>query len=142
VDARIINRRDLDFVLYELLEVEGLASRARYSEHSREVFDAVIDTACRIAAEQFASHGAKGDENEPRFENGRAGEPRLRVSFGSSLAVTTGHATVKAPGPPGSIEKGAEERRGYVLTATSPAAGTVRFEVTLELLGSSAARQR
>ncbi len=69
--ARIINRRDLDFVLYELLEVEALAARARYSEHSREVFDAVIDTACRIAAEQFASHGAKGDENEPRFENGR-----------------------------------------------------------------------
>ena len=31
----------------------------------------MIDTACRIAAEQFASHGAKGDENEPRFENGR-----------------------------------------------------------------------
>jgi len=82
------------------------------------------------------------DGSGTRFENGRAGEPRLRVSFGSSLAVTTGHATVKAPGPPGSIEKGAEERRGYVLTATSPAAGTVRFEVTLELLGSSAARQR
>lgn len=71
MEARIVNRRDLEFVLYELLQVEALASRERYREHSREVFDAVIDSAYRIATEQFASHGHKGDENEPRFENGR-----------------------------------------------------------------------
>jgi alkylation response protein AidB-like acyl-CoA dehydrogenase len=66
-----INRRDLDFVLYELLEVERLCERSRYREHSRATFDAVLDTAARIAAEQFATHNRLGDEHEPRFEAGR-----------------------------------------------------------------------
>jgi hypothetical protein len=39
---------------------------------------------------------------------------------------------VKAPGPPGSIEKGVEEPRGYVLTATAPAAATVRLEIAID----------
>jgi hypothetical protein len=71
-----------------------------------------------------------------RFQNGKNGEPRLRVSFVSpaDITVTTGPATVKAPGPPGSIEKGVEEPRGYALSAASRAAGAIRFEVTLELL--------
>jgi Domain of unknown function (DUF4962)/Heparinase II/III-like protein len=68
------------------------------------------------------------------FTSGGAGEPALRVSFASPSPVTvaTGRATVKAPGPPGSIEKGVEEPRGYVLTATAPAAATVRLEVALD----------
>jgi hypothetical protein len=74
-----------------------------------------------------------------RFHNGSAGTPRLRVSFVSptDIAVTTGRATVKAPGPPGSIEKGVEEQRGHVLTATARAAETIRFEVTLEMVAAA-----
>jgi alkylation response protein AidB-like acyl-CoA dehydrogenase len=71
MDVRIVNRRDLDFILYELLEVETLTKRERYRDHSRETFDAVIDTASKIAAEQFAPHAREADEHEPRFENGR-----------------------------------------------------------------------
>ena len=72
-----------------------------------------------------------------RFDNGQAGEPRLRVSFMSppDVAVTTGRATVKAPGPPGSIEKGVKEQRGYALMATTRVAVTIRVEVTLEVIG-------
>jgi alkylation response protein AidB-like acyl-CoA dehydrogenase len=66
-----ISRRDLEFVLYELLEVERLCERSRYREHSRATFDAVLDTAARIAAEQFATHSRQADQNEPRFEDGR-----------------------------------------------------------------------
>jgi hypothetical protein len=44
---------------------------------------------------------------------------------------------VKAPGPPGSIEKGTEEQRGYVLTAAARAAASIRFDVTLELIPAS-----
>jgi hypothetical protein len=60
------------------------------------------------------------------------------VSFAAptDAAVKPGRATVNAPGPPGSIEKGAEQQRGYVLTATAPAAETVHFEVTLEVLAA------
>jgi alkylation response protein AidB-like acyl-CoA dehydrogenase len=71
MQSRIINRRDLDFMLYELLDLEGLCWRERYREHSRETIDAVLDTALQIATEKFAPHNRKADENEPRFENGR-----------------------------------------------------------------------
>jgi hypothetical protein len=70
-----------------------------------------------------------------RFHNGKAGEPALLVSFASpkDLAVTAGAATVKAPGAPGSIEKGLEEQRGYALRAIAPAAAAFKFDVTLEV---------
>ncbi len=64
----IINRRDLTFQLYELLNVEGLCERQRFSEHNREVFDAILDTAERIAREHFEPHAALLDENEPHFD--------------------------------------------------------------------------
>ncbi len=69
--STIVNRRDLDFLLYELLEVETLCFRDRFREHSRETFGAVLDTALAIATEKFAPHARKADENEPRFENGK-----------------------------------------------------------------------
>jgi hypothetical protein len=70
-----------------------------------------------------------------RFHNGKAGESSLHVSFATpkDLAVAAGPATVKTPGAPGSIEKGVEEQRGYMLRATAPAAAAFRFEVTLEV---------
>ena len=71
MESRIINRRDLDFVLYELLDLENLCWRDRYKEHSRETLDAVLDTAMQIAEEKFAPHNRKADENEPRFVDGR-----------------------------------------------------------------------
>ena len=63
------------------------------------------------------------------------GNDHLRISFAApgGVAITTGEATVKSPGPPGSIEKGPEERRGYVLKASAPAALSHAFDVTLEL---------
>ena len=69
--SKLLNRRDLDFILYELLDVESLTKRPRFAEHSRETFDAALDTAAKIAEEKFAPHNRKADLNEPRFENGR-----------------------------------------------------------------------
>jgi alkylation response protein AidB-like acyl-CoA dehydrogenase len=68
---RLVNRRDFAFILYELLETESLCTRARFAEHSRETFDAALDTAHRIAAEHFAPHNRKGDLNEPTFDGER-----------------------------------------------------------------------
>ena len=67
----ILSRRDLDFLLHEWLDVEGLVKRRRYAEHSRETFDAVLDLAEQIATEHFAPHNRMADENEPRVVDGR-----------------------------------------------------------------------
>jgi alkylation response protein AidB-like acyl-CoA dehydrogenase len=69
--ALLINRRDLAFVLYELLDTEQLAQRPRFADHSRDTFDAALDTAERIATEHFAPHNRKGDLEEPTFDGER-----------------------------------------------------------------------
>ena len=68
---KIINRRDLEFVLFELLDAESLTERPRFADHSRETFLAALDTAEAIAAEKFATHNRKIDEHEPQFDGQR-----------------------------------------------------------------------
>ena len=68
MQSKLLNRRDLDFILYELLDVEALTRRPRFAEHSRETFDAALNTAAKIAEEKFAPHNRKSDLNEPRFD--------------------------------------------------------------------------
>jgi len=66
--TRILDERDLAFHLYEFLDTERLLQRERYAEQSREIFDATLATARRIAEERFAPHLAKGDADEPAFD--------------------------------------------------------------------------
>ena len=68
----LLSSRNLAFELYEVLDAEGLTQRERFAEHNRETFDAAIGTARSIAEKFFAPHNRKGDENEPRYENGQA----------------------------------------------------------------------
>ena len=67
----LLNRRDLEFLLYEWLDVEQLTKRERHADHSRESFDDVLDLAERIATEHFATHNRKSDGQEPRFDGER-----------------------------------------------------------------------
>ncbi|WP_346308951.1 acyl-CoA dehydrogenase [Limnohabitans sp.] len=71
MNAPLIARRDLDFQLYEVHNASDLTSHPRYSDHSRETFDAVIDTATRMAETLFAPHNRLADEQEPQVVNGR-----------------------------------------------------------------------
>ena len=64
----LLNERDITFLLYELLDTANLLQRERYREHSREIFDATLQTARTIAEKYFANHNAKGDANEPTFD--------------------------------------------------------------------------
>jgi len=69
--SRLISRRDLEFLLHEWLDVSSLCSRERFSDHSRETFDAALDTAERIASEAFLPHRRKSDLEEPEFDGER-----------------------------------------------------------------------
>ena len=71
--SMLINRRDLDFMLYELLDVEALTGRPRFAEHGRETFAAALDTAHEIAERHFAPHNARADANEPTFDGDTVG---------------------------------------------------------------------
>ncbi len=64
-------RSTLDFLLYQWLDVEALNQRERFADHSRETFDAVLDTCERIAREKYAPFNRLVDTQEPRFDGER-----------------------------------------------------------------------
>ena len=63
--AAPLSRRDLEFLLYEWLDVEKLTTRDRFSEHSRETFDAILELSEDLATKRFAPVNKIGDQNEP-----------------------------------------------------------------------------
>ena len=66
-------RTTLDFLLYDWLNADSLSRRSRFSDHSRETFDAVLDTCERIAREKYAPFNRLVDTQEPRTEMGADG---------------------------------------------------------------------
>lgn len=66
--STLLNRRNLDFLLYELLDAQALADLPGFEQHDRETFDAIIEAAFKLAEEKFADHAAKLDANEPTFD--------------------------------------------------------------------------
>lgn len=61
----IMSRRDLEFLLYEWLDVAALTRHQRFAEHSRETFDAVLDLSEQIATDHFAPLNRAADLHEP-----------------------------------------------------------------------------
>ncbi len=80
--SEIMSRRDLEFLLYEWLDVEALTTRERYAEHSRETFDGVLELSEQLATDQFAPHNRAADLEEPQVRR-RAGPPASRRSGGA-----------------------------------------------------------
>lgn len=68
MQSKILSRRDLDFLLYEWLDAVALTQRPRYADHSRETFNAALDTCEQIATDLFAPHNKKNDQQEPTFD--------------------------------------------------------------------------
>ncbi|MEO8280888.1 MAG: acyl-CoA dehydrogenase [Ideonella sp.] len=61
-------RQTIDFLLYDWLQVESLQARARFAEHNRATFDAVLDLCERLAADKFAPFNRIVDTEEPWFD--------------------------------------------------------------------------
>jgi alkylation response protein AidB-like acyl-CoA dehydrogenase len=82
--SRILSRRDLDFLLYEWLDVVTLTDRERFAEHSRDTFDAVLDLAEQIATNDFAPHNKLADATEPEVVDSKV---QLIPEIGKALRV-------------------------------------------------------
>jgi alkylation response protein AidB-like acyl-CoA dehydrogenase len=65
------SRRDLQFNLYELLQVEQLTQWAYFADHSRESFELVLDAAGQIADRLLRPLLTDMDRQEPQLEQGR-----------------------------------------------------------------------
>ena len=70
-------RSTLDFLLHDWLNAGALTQRPRFAEHSRETFDAVMDTCERIARDKYAPFNRLVDTEEPRTEQEPDGSLRV-----------------------------------------------------------------
>lgn len=70
-------RSTLDFLLHDWLHADALTQRPRFADHSRETFDAVLDTCERIAREKYAPFNRLVDTEEPRTETADDGSLRV-----------------------------------------------------------------
>nr|WP_091722598.1 acyl-CoA dehydrogenase [Mitsuaria sp. PDC51] len=89
----MLMRQTLDFLLYHWLKVDRLSARERFSEHSRETFDAVLDTCEKIAREKFAPFNRLADTEEPRFDGERV---HLPAATHEALAAYVGSGMLAA----------------------------------------------
>ncbi len=71
----IADRRDIDFVLYEQLEVEELTSHPRFREFNRKMFDITISEARNLAIKEILPTFAAGDREGVRLEDGKVFVP-------------------------------------------------------------------
>jgi len=81
-------RQTLDFLLYQWLDVEALSTRPRYADHSRETFDAVLDTCERIAREKYAPFNRTVDTEEPRWDGERVILPQATYEAQKAYAAS------------------------------------------------------
>lgn len=68
MSSLILSRQDIDFLLFDWLEVHNLTDRQRYEDHSKETFSSALDTYASIASDCFAPHNKKNDQCEPTFD--------------------------------------------------------------------------
>ena len=87
-------RPTLEFLLYQWLGIETLKARERFAEHSRETFDAVLETCERIAREKYAPFNRLIDTEEPRTETCSDGSLRVVLP----QATRDAHAAYAASG--------------------------------------------
>ena len=85
--SMIVDRRDLDFLLFELLGVENLLAHPRFGAYDRAAIAQMLDTAHEIAEDHFLPIAAEVDANEPTFVDGRVEMP---AGTGAALAAYAG----------------------------------------------------
>jgi butyryl-CoA dehydrogenase len=66
----LISDRDVEFLLYEMLDAPALCALPAFSEHSQETFDLYVQSSRRFAREVLFSSYKPMDERPARFENG------------------------------------------------------------------------
>jgi alkylation response protein AidB-like acyl-CoA dehydrogenase len=98
--GKTLSRADIDFNLFQVLQIDKLSSRPLYADLDREIFSAVLDTAETIATSHFQSFYRKSDLNEPSLENGAVQTlPELKAAI--DAFIDAGFMSAHAPADEG-----------------------------------------
>jgi alkylation response protein AidB-like acyl-CoA dehydrogenase len=80
--AMIVNRRDLDFLLFEVHGIDALFAEDRFRHLDRATFDSMLDTAQSLAEDAYLPLAALMDREEPVLEAGA-----VRLPEGVAAAI-------------------------------------------------------
>jgi len=69
--STIVNRRDLDFLMYETHNLNELLGHERYSDYDRESINAILDLSQSMAEDIFQPFAGHLDQNEPKYVDGK-----------------------------------------------------------------------
>ncbi len=72
----LADRRDIDFVLHEQLEVEKLSQNEKYAEFTKKTVDMIINEARNFAVKELLPTQSIGDEEGCKLENGKVSIPQ------------------------------------------------------------------
>jgi len=71
----IADRRDIDFVLHEQLQVDALSAHERFAEFNRKTVDLILNEARNLAVKEILPTRQVGDAEGVTFENGNVTVP-------------------------------------------------------------------
>lgn len=67
----LADRRDIDFVLHEQLNVEKLSQNEKYAEFTKKTVDMIINEARNFAVKELLPTQSEGDQEGCKLENGK-----------------------------------------------------------------------
>jgi alkylation response protein AidB-like acyl-CoA dehydrogenase len=73
--SQFVQRRDIDFLLHEVFDLETLFDAPRYRAHDRESISAMLESAETLAGKHFLPIAGLLDTDEPKFVEGRVEIP-------------------------------------------------------------------
>lgn len=110
----IVDRRDQQFVLFEMLGIQDLFQTEKYKEFSQETFEMLLEMAQKISEEEVLPRYMEGDREGAKFVDGAVQAPRCFHDL-QKIMVEGGWFTMSAPveaggqGLPYIIEKAVQE---------------------------------
>ncbi len=73
------NRRNIDFLLYEVFDLMSLSKFESFKDHKKETYSLVLDAAEQLAEKELRPFLTEMDRKEPQFQNGKVNvHPQVR----------------------------------------------------------------
>ncbi len=92
--TKFFSERNLEFVLYQVHDVESLTQYDYYAQHNRKMFNMVLKAASKLAKDLLFSEFEEMDRNQPALVNGEVRvHPSVRTimeEFGEGGWITAG----------------------------------------------------
>ncbi len=94
---QISDRRDVDFVLHEQLNITDLTQNEKFDAYDKETIDLILDEARSLSIKELLPANKKGDKEGASFENGKVKVPECYHNLfellknGEWIALTEPH---------------------------------------------------